>query len=156
MIDFKDQLIKALNWEEAHINLEKALEGISLEALSRKDKGFPYSIWQLVEHIRLIQWDIVEFSIDVNHVSLTWPDSFWPKELGPKSMDEYNESMALISRCKDKFSEYLKRPENELLRFLSQGTGQTLLREILLIIDHTSYHTGQIVLLRKIYGDWPI
>src|SRR4051812_22160429 len=116
IVDIKDLLIKQIDWEDAHLNLENAVDGISLDLLSKKDKGYPYSIWQLVEHIRLVQWDIVEFSIDPNHVSLTWPDSFWPKEFGPKSINEVGESLALIKRCREKFSEFLKKPENDLLR----------------------------------------
>ena len=119
-----------------------------------KTKNIPYSIWELVEHIRIAQWDIVEFSRNPNHISPDWPDEYWPAKNSPESDNVWNASIEAIHIDLQDMIEMVLDPQNNLLKPFLHGNGQTLLREAMLLADHNAYHLGQIILIRKILGDW--
>ncbi len=147
-------LIKMLTQENAHATIEQALKNISIEDLGAKEEDFPYSIWQLAEHIRITQNDIVEFSYNPKHVSPSWPEEFWPKNPSPENLDQLQLCLNQILKDRNKMAELINDNSIDLYKPFSYGSGQNLLRVTILLIDHTSYHTGQIILLRKLLGSW--
>lgn len=138
----------------AHATLDEILSGISFHLLGKTPDGLPYSIWQLAEHIRITQWDLLEFSRDKDHQSPEWPDEYWPKEAEPATADEWETCLKQIRSDRETFISLLENAGENLYTPFKHGTGQTLLKEALVLADHTSYHTGQILVLRRLLNDW--
>ncbi|MCF6408061.1 DinB family protein [Chitinophaga filiformis] len=137
-----------------HVTFDDALKGLPAEQRGVVPEGMPYSIWQLVEHIRITQWDILEFSRNAKHESPAWPEGYWPKETAPENEAAWKECLAQIKSDLKEFIDLLKDPHADLYAPFPHGDGQHLLREALLIADHTSYHIGQIILIRRVLGIW--
>jgi uncharacterized damage-inducible protein DinB len=156
MIDknFRGVLIKMLKEEQAHVNIENAVAELPFELLGKTTHHLPYTIWQLVEHIRITQWDIVEFSYNPDHESPNWPDEYWPKEKSPADEKHLKKSLQQIKHDREKMVLLIEDPVNDILQPFPYGDGQNLLREAILLVDHCSYHTGQIVVLRRLLGAW--
>lgn len=150
-----DNLISLLNKGNAHISLDKALKDIPFEILGNKPEGVPYSIWQLTEHIRIAQEDILNFSKDSQYQSPNWPDDYWPKEVKPPSEEAWENCITQIKRDRKSFITLLQNSADNLFTPFEYGDGQTLLREALVLADHQSYHTGEIIILRRILKNWP-
>lgn len=151
----KQHLLNLLDFEGAHVGFDKAVQGLATELRGKKVKGFPHTAWQLVEHMRIAQWDILEFSRDANHVSPKWPEGYWPQSLGPTSDAAWKKSIAAFGNDLDEMKKLVaEADEQKLYERIPHGDGQTLLREALLVADHNSYHLGQLVMLRKILGAW--
>jgi hypothetical protein len=161
MKDFEDidkvarlQLIELINGGNAHATLKDALHNLPVKLRGVVPDGLPYSIWMLVDHIRIAQWDILKFSTNPEHQSPKWPEEYWPKNASPKNDDEWSNSIDRIESDKTKFIELLKDPETNLFEPLPNERNITLLREALLIADHTSYHIAQIILIRRLLSAW--
>jgi hypothetical protein len=151
----RDQLVSFLKEEHAHVSLETALNDLPEKLIGTKPKDLPYTIWQLTEHIRITQWDIVEFSVkDGKHISPEWPSGYWPKEKAPAGIKEWKATLKAFKKDRERMVELIEDPQNDLNKPFTFGQGQTLLREALLIIDHTAYHTGEIIVLRRILNAW--
>jgi len=150
----RQQLAKALDWNEAHADLAAAVNDFPSDARGRVAEGMPHSAWQLLEHIRIALWDIVEFCRDTSHKSPKWPEGYWPKEPAPPDDAAWQHSIDAIHENLGRMRELVTDAKNDLLAPLPGGSGQTLLREALLIADHNAYHLGQIVLVRKAVGAW--
>lgn len=150
-----DNLINFLNKGNAHISLDEALKDIPFELLGKKPRGLPYSLWQIAEHIRIAQDDILKFSKDSRYQSPKWPEEYWPKELHPATEEEWEKCVSQIKRDRKSFVELLKNSADQLFIPFEYGNGQTLLREALVLADHHSYHTGEIIILRRILNIWP-
>ncbi|MGI8893281.1 MAG: DinB family protein, partial [Bacteroidia bacterium] len=140
----RTQLVKLLEGDQSYRKMENALQELSFDVVHLKPDGFPYSIWQLVEHIRIAQWDIVEFSNSAHHISPKWPDEYWPQETGPKNQQEWKTSLKKIEVYQDELKRMIKDPENDLMKAFEWGSGQTLFREVLFLPEHNAYHMGQI------------
>lgn len=147
-------LTNNLRTSHAHATLDKALRGLPEDLRGSVPKGLPYSVWQLVEHIRITQWDMVMFCIDASHTSPPWPEGYWPEESAPASDKVWKESLKKIDTDLEAFIHYLQRPDADLFTPLAHGEGQTLLQEALQIIDHNSYHTAEIIIVRRALGAW--
>lgn len=147
-------LADMLEGEFAHASFDQAVKNIPLKFTGIHVEELPYTIWQLVEHIRITQWDIVKFSFDKSHQSPQWPEGYWPKEKFPPDKKAWNQSLKNFRADRKLFLRELKNPEKKLLEPFQHGQGQNLMREAILLIDHTAYHTGQIILIRKILGIW--
>ncbi len=147
-----DELTKLLLGGTAHVSLQDALKKLNPKLRGVKVEHMPYTIWQLVEHIRIAQWDMLQFSKDANHQSPKWPDDYWPKENGPEDDDAWNGSISQISSDLDEFIELLEH--SDIYQKLEHGDGQTILLEALQMADHNSYHTGEIIALRRMLNDW--
>lgn len=152
--DIIKELTALLTKGNAHASFNDAVKDIPFEDLGKKPQSLPYSIWQLTEHIRIAQNDIIEFCINTNYKELNWPDDYWPKETEPANKIDWENSINAIKKDLNDFIELLKDKASELTIPFEHGKGQTLLREALLIADHTSYHTGEIILLRRLSGNW--
>lgn len=149
------QLISLLTQANAHVTFEDAVQSIPFEILDEKPANLPYSIWMLVEHIRIAQADILEFCINENYKTLKWPGEYWPLEEFPLNETDWLKSLEQIRKDRDNFIALLSKSGADLLSPFPHAEGQNLFREALLIADHTSYHTGQIILVRRLLNDWP-
>ena len=147
-----DELTKLLLGGSAHISLQDALEGLQPRLRDIKPDHMPYSIRQLVEHIRIAQWDMLQFCRDAEYKSPKWPDEYWPKESAPEDEDAWNGALSQINSDLDEFIELMEH--GDLYLKIPHGEGQTILREALQIADHNAYHIGEIVAIRRILGDW--
>ncbi|WP_316795419.1 DinB family protein [Pedobacter agri] len=147
-----NELKKLLSGGGAHVGLTEALANLNLEQISQKPQNLPYSIWQLAEHIRIAQWDMLEFSKDGNHQSPKWPDEYWPIETAPENEEAWNKTISGIEKDLLEFIELIET-EN-LYNEIPHGQGQTLLREALQIADHNAYHIAEIVVIRRLIGAW--
>jgi hypothetical protein len=150
------ELEAALQKANAHATFEDAVKDIPYKFIGVVPEGLPYSLWQLIEHIRITQWDILEFSRNPQHQSPAWPDGYWPKEKAPAHLSDVKKSVDQYLADRQAFIGLLHKAgdEDHLTKPFPHGDGQTLLREALLIVDHTSYHTGEIILLRRLLGNW--
>ncbi len=150
----RQQLAKVIDWNEAHADFHAAVDDFPAKLRGSVPKGFPYSAWQLLEHIRLALWDILEFSRDARHKSPAWPEGYWPKTAEPPSSDAWDKSVRAVDEHVAAMRELVTDPSRDLFAPLPHGTGQTLLREALLAADHNAYHLGQLVLVRRALGAW--
>lgn len=150
----REHLVDQLTGEHAHIGLDRAVEGIGIKFLGQRPDSLPYSIWELAEHIRIAQNDILNFCVDPDYKSPDWPDGYWPKEQAPSDAAEWEQTLEAIREDRQSMVGLVEDPDIDLFEPFSHGDGQTLFREAVLIIDHTSYHTGQIVTVRRLLGIW--
>lgn len=150
----KEQLTQLLTAAQAHATFEDTVANIAFQNIGKKPGNLPYSIWKLVEHIRITQWDILEFSRNPDHQSPEWPKGYWPDEDAPPDENGWQNCLRQIKSDRDEFIELVNKSESDLFTPFSHGTGQNLLREAMLIADHTSYHTGQILVVRRLLNDW--
>ena len=150
----RQQIHRLLAWDEAHVGFDEAVAGIPPRLRGRQPEGLPYSPWQLVEHLRLAQEDILDFCRNPTYRERTWPDDYWPRSAGPASAAAWSGS---IRRCKSD-RRALQRialdPTIDLAAPVPHGSGQTYLRELLLAADHASYHVGELVVVRRLLGIW--
>ena len=147
-----NELVKLLNGGSAHASLDDALEGLPPNLRGFTPNKLPYSIWQLVEHIRIAQWDMVKFSKDEKHRSPEWPDEYWVKELAPKDEDAWEKSIKQINDDRQEFIKLLN--EGDIYKAIPHGDGQSILREALQIADHNAYHIAEIIVVRRLLGAW--
>lgn len=150
----RQQLAKSLDWSEAHADLAATLKGFPAELRGKVPPGLEHSAWQLLEHIRIALWDIVEFSRSARHKSPTWPEEYWPKSAAPPNDEAWEQSVTTIRENLDTMRKLVTDSKHDLFAPIPGGSGQTLLREALLIGDHNAYHLGQLVLVRKALGAW--
>lgn len=148
------QLTDVIKGGNAHATLEDALANIPFELLGKKPHNLPYSIWQLTEHIRIAQWDILDFSRNANYKELEWPDEYWPEKDSPANEAEWNDCVEQIFKDREEFIQMLQDTAENIYRPFTHGTGQNLLREALLIADHNSYHTAEIIVIRRLLNAW--
>jgi hypothetical protein len=151
----REHLVKVLDWEDAHVGLEKAVEGLAAGARGQRPPGFAYSAWELLEHVRIAQDDILDFCVNAKyHHALKWPDDYWPKAPAPPSEQAWADSLAACQRSRARLQQ-LAHEVDDLTALVPTGKGhQTYLRAILLAADHVAYHVGQIVAVRKALGAW--
>ncbi|MBI2263622.1 MAG: DinB family protein [Armatimonadetes bacterium] len=138
----------------AHIGFEDVVKGLPPENRGTRPQGLPFSLWMLLEHMRISQWDILEFCRNPKHVSPVWPDGYWPKGPAPPDGGAWNKSIHDFNADLKALEDLVADPSTDMLSPIPHGEGQTLLREALLAADHNSYHMGQIVLLRRLLGEW--
>jgi uncharacterized damage-inducible protein DinB len=148
-------LSRLLDWEDAHVGFDAAVSNLPAALQGRTPDDLPYAPWQLLEHLRLTQRDILEFCVDVHYQERAWPDDYWPKMPKPPSATAWADSVAQFLEDRDALKRLAANPEIDLLARVPAGNGQTFLREILLVADHSSYHLGQLVAVRRALGAWP-
>ena len=148
------QLAKLLDFEEAHVGFDRAVKGIPARRLGQLPRGVEHSLWQLVEHLRIAQADILEFCRTAKYKAKKWPDDYWPAAPGPRNVAAWTKAIAGYRRDRKALQRLAANLTIDLLAAIPHGTGQTYLREILLVADHNAYHIGQIVALRRRLGIW--
>ena len=152
--DWQSIVASALDWEQAHASLDHAIEGLPADLRGRRPEGFPHSAWELLEHIRITQLDLLEFCRNADYQELPFPDGHWPSTPAPKTDRDWDESLVGIHRDREAFKAFAVEPGRDLTAKIPHGTGQTYLRTIVAAVDHTSYHVGQIVAVRRLLGAW--
>ena len=152
----REHLVRFLDWEEAHAGFDKAVAGLPPSLRGRKAEGFEHSCWQLLEHLRIAQADLLDFCVNAKYVhDRAWPDDYWPKSPEPPdatawdhSVAQYKSDLAAMQR--------VAQTQPDLFALVPTGTGKhTYLRAILLVADHAAYHLGQVVALRRALHAWP-
>jgi len=150
----REQLVRVLSSGEAHVDFDAAVRGIPAKLLGVRPKKLPYSLWQLLEHMRLAQRDILDFCRDPKYRAPKWPDDYWPKKPAPPSARAWGRSVAAYRADRLAIARLAANPKLKLTARIPHGDGQTYLREILLVADHTAFHLGEIVAVRRLLGAW--
>ena len=150
----RDQLAALLDWKDAHADFDAAVRDFPKALRGKRPQGLPWSAWQQIEHIRLAQRDILDFCVDSRYQEKKWPEDYWPKKPAPPSELAWTKSIAAIRRDRASFQKLARNPKVDLFARIPHGKGQTYLRELLLTADHTAYHVGEIVTLRRLLGCW--
>lgn len=145
---------KLLDWEDAHAGYETAVSGIPEQDRGRAPDGLPYSPWQILEHLRITQEDILDFCRNPNYEERDWPAEYWPKAAEPPSAAAWNESVRQFKADRDALKQIAQDPKVNLFAKIPHGSGQTYLRELLLVADHTSHHVGELIVIRRLQGNW--
>jgi len=149
-------VLELLHGGHAHLTFEDAVRDLPPDLRGKAPRGAPYTAWQLVEHIRIAQHDILRFSVNAEgmYQPLEWPDDYWPKAKRPRDDAEWDAAVAGVETDRKAMEALVGDPARDLFAPFPWGDGQTLLREALLAADHTAYHLGQLVLLRRLLGAW--
>ena len=150
----RDHLLELLRGGHAHLRLDKALADLPPELRGAKAPGLPHTIWQLLEHLRIAQWDILEFSRDPKHVSPDWRAGYWPKTEAPADDADWEKSLESFHRDLQAMQDLVADPKTDLVAKLPWGDGQMVLHEAMMLADHNAYHLGQIVSVRQALGAW--
>jgi hypothetical protein len=155
MDQLREHLLWLLQGGHAHIGFDEAIAELPEELRGRRPADIPHSPWRLLEHMRIAQWDILEFSRDPDHVSPEFPDGYWPEQDAPPDAGAWDASIAAFLNDADEFQALVADVAQDLYAALPWGDGQTLLREALLVADHNAYHLGQLIAVRRALGAWP-
>lgn len=151
----RKQLADVLDWQAAHATYDQAVENVPPEMRGRVPDGLPYSLWQLVEHLRITQWDILDFCRNPDYREMRWPDDYWPSTAEPPDPDAWDESVRAYRADRDALKALATDTSIDLFAKIPHGTGQTYLRELLLVADHAAYHVGEVIAVRRMLGVWP-
>jgi cytochrome P450 len=151
----REQLSQLLLGANAHVDLLTALKDYPTHLYGAKPENAPHSAWELLEHMRIALRDLWDFSTNPEYVEMKWPDDYWPASPAPASEEEWDSSVRAVEEDMQLFGKLIKNPKSNLYAQIPWGKkNQTLLREVLLAADHASYHTGELVFLRRILGIW--
>jgi uncharacterized damage-inducible protein DinB len=146
----------ALDWEQAHTKLQNAVKDLAPSLRGKRPTSYPHSTWELLDHIRITQHDLLDFCQNPDYKEkLKWPDDYWPTTPEPPNADAWDKSIQSIDRDTAAMASFTADANIDLTAKIPHGTGQTYLRTILLAVDHTSYHVGQIIAVRRLLGAWP-
>jgi hypothetical protein len=143
----RTHVLELIDGKSAHIDLESGLKDFPSDRINDKPAGSPHSAWQLLEHIRIAQWDILDFCTNPDYKEMKWPDDYWPKDEG--SEESWNRSLKETLKDLQSMRDLVANEKSDLFAHIPYGSGQTILREAMLIADHNAYHLGQIVLIKK-------
>ncbi len=151
------QLLALMREGQAHADFQTVIADFPVDARGKVPEGVPYSAWQLIEHMRITQRDILNFSAPPTggYHPIAWPEAYWPKSPEPPTLQAWDKTIAAITEDRQQFEALVTRPGVDLFKPFLWGDGQNLLREALLIADHNAYHLGELVLLRRLLGVWP-
>ena len=150
----REVLARSLGWSDAHVSFDDAVRGLPEHLRGVRPAGLPHSPWELVEHIRLAQRDILHFCVAPEYAEMEWPSGYWPSSPEPPSAEVWERTIAAVREDRESLRR-LARDTADLTAVTPHGTDQTYLRELLLVADHTAYHVGQVVLVRQLLGAWP-
>lgn len=148
------QLAKMLDWEDAHVAFDAAVEDVPAAKRGIIPAGFTWSLWQLIEHIRLVQFDILDFCRNPDYAEPPSMSAYWPASAEPPDAKTWNDAIAQVRRDRNAMKALAQDKSIDLVARIPHGTGQTYLREVILVADHTAYHVGQIVAVRRALGIW--
>jgi len=149
-----ETLVKLLKGGQSYVSLEKVFDDIKLEYLTRRVDKIPYNIWELSEHIRFSQEDILNYCINDSYKERKWPDEYWPKKVDFISKPQWEICVEQIVADRNKMIDWILNNKNELLTPLKNGKQHTLAREAMILAEHTAYHAGQIILIRRLLNIW--
>jgi DinB superfamily len=150
----RKHIVDLLSGRGAHVHFDRAIEGLPVDAYGECPNGAEHSPWEIVEHMRIAQWDILEFCRNADHVSPDWPAGYWPENSAPLNESAWSESVAAFRADLEAMMELVRDPGSDLFTPVPHGDGQTLLREALLVADHNAYHLGEFVVIRRLLRSW--
>jgi DinB family protein len=150
----RQHLLELLAGGSAHAKFDNVVKGLPAKLRGTKPARLPHTPWMLLEHLRLAQWDILEFSRNAQHISPPWPGGYWPKTEGPPNAASWNKSVRQFRRDLKTVQNLVANRKTDLFARIPWGDGQTILREALLVADHNAYHIAQLVDLRRMLGAW--
>ncbi|HMF78354.1 MAG TPA: DinB family protein [Bryobacteraceae bacterium] len=150
----RDHLLYLLEDHGAHADFDQAVKDMPVHLRGKRPEGIPHSPWELLEHLRITQWDILEFSRNPKHVSPEWPAGYWPPSPEPPDENAWEKSAAAFRADLKAMAKLVANKSTDLFARIPHGDGQTILREALLLADHNAYHLGQLVLVRRLLGAW--
>jgi len=150
----REHVVNLLFGRGAHVDWKASFVGVAPKWRGVRAAGVPYSIWELLEHMRIAQWDILEFSSNAKHVSPEWPAGYWSATQAPPNAKAWDKSLRLFARDLASMKKLVASGKTDLFAKIPHGTGQTILREALLVADHNSYHLGQVLTVRRLLGIW--
>lgn len=151
----REHLVYLLSDGGAHAKFDQVIHGIPARLRGRKPQDMPHSPWMLLEHMRIAQWDILDFSRNPKYQSLPWPQGYWPKSNAPPSAVAWSKSIQSFVKDLKAMQQLVRNPKTDLFARIPWGDGQTILREALLVADHNAYHLGQLLDVRRLLGAWP-
>jgi hypothetical protein len=146
----REHVLYVLRGEGAHVTFEDFVADFPTELCGQRVEGLPYTAWQVLEHMRIAQWDILEFSRNPNHVSPKWPEGYWPPQDQTGTPELWQETISKFRHDLKEMENLVADPSTDLFAKIPHGTGQTIMREALLIVDHNSYHLGALVVISRI------
>ena len=150
----REHVLYLLGGGGAHLNFDAAIKGLPVSLRGKRPRGAAHSLWEILEHMRIAQWDILEFSRDAKHVSPKWPEGYWPKTAAPPSARAWAASVSAFHKDLEAMRMLVADESVDLLARIPHGEGQTILREALLVADHNAYHLGELVTVRRLLGAW--
>ena len=150
----RQHLLELLQGGSAHTRFDDVIKRIPAKLYGAKATGLPHSPWMLLEHLRIAQWDILEFSRNSKHRSPAWPEGYWPKTAAPRSAGEWTKSVKDFRKDLKAMQTLVSNPRTDLYKKIAWGDGQTVLREALLVADHNAYHIAQLVDVLRALGAW--
>jgi hypothetical protein len=150
----RHHLLELLNGGHAHADFDAAVRNVPAALRGERPKGAEHSLWEILEHLRIAQGDILEFSRDPTHKSPDWPSGYWPATAAPPDDKAWDKSVRAFRRDLKAMSDLVASPKTDLFMRIPYGSGQTILREALLVADHNAYHLGELVLVRRLLGAW--
>lgn len=148
----RQHLLSLLRSSDAHLDFDQVIAGWPVKLRGVRPSGMPHTAWQLLEHLRIAQWDILEFSRNSKHVSPKFPEGLWPPEDAPPGKNAWERSVKAFRKDLQAIEKLVAAPSTDLLAPIAHGEGQTILREVLLVADHNAYHLGQLLTLRRLLG----
>jgi hypothetical protein len=151
----RGQLIALLRGGNAHMGLDQAVADFPIERINQEPPNVPYTPWHLLEHIRITQWDILEFIRNPKHVSPDWPEGYWPPRGKEANREQWTKTIQQFQADLEALVNIVSDPATDVYATMPQGEKYTILREILTVADHTSYHVGEFGILRQVMGTWP-
>jgi hypothetical protein len=150
----RQHLLELLRGGSAHATFDDVIKDLPAKLYGKKPENFPHTPWMLLEHLRIAQWDILEFSRNSKYKHLKWPEEYWPKDEAPPSAEAWNKSVEEFQRDLKVIQALVEDPKTDLFAKIPWGEGQTILREVLLVADHNAYHLGQFLDVRRLLGAW--
>jgi hypothetical protein len=152
----REQLVRFVDFGEAHVTSDAAFAELDPSLQGKRAPGLPHSPWELLEHIRITQHDILDFCVNPKYEEMHWPKDYWPNGAAPPAADSWPKSVAAFREDREALRQLATDSRIDLYAKIPHGDGQTYLRELILAQDHLSYHTGQLVLVRQALGAWPV
>lgn len=150
----REQLLALLHGGHAHMTFDAAVAEFPLDSINRKPPNVPYTPWHLLEHIRLAQWDILEFIRNPAHVSPDWPAGYWPPAEARADAGQWQQTIAAFRADLKSLEDIVTNPETDLFAPLPHGMPYTIFREIMVVANHNSYHIGEFAILRQVMNTW--
>ena len=150
----REHVLYLLNGGGAHLSFDAAIKNLPTDLRGKRPRGVPHSPWEILEHMRIAQWDILEFSRNPKHVSPEFPGGYWASDPAPPNARAWNKSVAAFRADLKSMADLVANESTDLFARIPHGEGQTILREALLVADHNAYHLGQLLLVRRLLGAW--
>jgi hypothetical protein len=150
----RQHILDLLRGGHAHADFETAVKNLTVGLRGKRPKGAEHSPWEILEHLRIAQWDILEFSRDPNHKSPDWPSGYWPASAAPPDAKAWDKSVRAFRRDFGELCALIEDESTDIFAKIPHGSEQTILREALLVADHNAYHLGELVLVRRLLGAW--